>query len=861
MKPQQPGFFRRNATRLAAVALIVGPLRLRPPAHAAAGRARRPSPPASPSPASRSRRPAGDLDRTVRAGPPEPPATSASWISAVGAGVALNDLDGDGLPNDLCSVDPRIDQVLVAPVPGTGARYAPFVLDPAPLPYDARPWRRWAACPATSTRTARWTCWSTTGAGRRSLFLRRAGATALIRRRLPAGRAGRPASEIWNTNAADQRRPRRRRPLDLIVGNYFPDGMRMLDAQATDVAAHAPLDVARGQRRQEPAAALAAGRPPGPSRPSASPTSPDAFDAQTAYGWTLAVGRRRPRRRPAARALLRQRLRPRPPAAQPSRRPGHPRFARAGGAARPSPPRLEGARPRLVQGDGRRLRRPQRRRHPRHVRQQHRRRLRPRGEPLRLAEHRATSSRCDDGHRPLRRPRRDARAVAQRLGLGRPLADFDNDGVLEAVQAIGFLRGDDEPLARAAGAGHGQRRTPARSPRAGRASSPATTSRGHQPQPVLRARPRTAATTTSPPSSGWPTASVSRGIAIADVDGDGRLDFAVANQWEPSYVLPQRQPATGGFLGLRPAAARLARRRRPSRGRRRAPPRPPAIGAAATVRLPDGRRLVAQVDGGNGHSGKRSAELHFGLGRVAPGTPLAGRDRWRDATAVAASATDDRSVLAPGWHTVLLGRGPDEPADWTMRTGRHDDQAARRTCASPRSGGSPPPSRSSTSSATPCSASSSRGASRSSRCSPPTSSRSCSSSIDRAGSAAGPASWAAGTHASSTSCCPAHITGLAVAMLLYANDRLLPIVFAAAVGHRLEVPVPRAGSTARAGTSSIPRTSASRRRCSPSPGSASPRPTCSPRTCSGGWATGSCRPDHRLLGHVPEHACSPARCR
>ncbi len=42
----------------------------------------------------------------------------------------------------------------------------------------------------------------------------------------------------------------------------------------------------------------------------------------------------------------------------------------------------------------------------------------------------------------------------------------------------------------------------------------------------------------------------------------------------------------------------------------------PAIGAAATVFLPDGRRMTAQVDGGNGHSGKRSQDLHFGLGNV-----------------------------------------------------------------------------------------------------------------------------------------------------------------------------------------------------------------------------------------------------
>src|SRR6478735_1082806 len=36
----------------------------------------------------------------------------SAWISSVGASVALNDLDGDGLPNDVCYVDVRIDRVV-----------------------------------------------------------------------------------------------------------------------------------------------------------------------------------------------------------------------------------------------------------------------------------------------------------------------------------------------------------------------------------------------------------------------------------------------------------------------------------------------------------------------------------------------------------------------------------------------------------------------------------------------------------------------------------------------------------------------------------------------------------------------------
>src|SRR5262245_56194514 len=60
----------------------------------------------------------------------------SAWISSLGAAAALADLDGDGLPNDLCYIDPRTDLLTVAPAPGTGARYAPFTLNPAPLPYD-----------------------------------------------------------------------------------------------------------------------------------------------------------------------------------------------------------------------------------------------------------------------------------------------------------------------------------------------------------------------------------------------------------------------------------------------------------------------------------------------------------------------------------------------------------------------------------------------------------------------------------------------------------------------------------------------------------------------------------------------------
>jgi hypothetical protein len=75
------------------------------------------------------------------------------------------------------------------------------------------------------------------------------------------------------------------------------------------------------------------------------------------------------------------------------------------------------------------------------------------------------------------------------------------------------------------------------------------------------------------------------------------------------------------------------------------------LGARVTVYLPDGRKLVEQVDGGNGHSGKSSPDLHFGLGAVGSRNLRVAFD-WRDRQG---SVRHQETSLTPGWHTVLLG--------------------------------------------------------------------------------------------------------------------------------------------------------------------------------------------------------------
>jgi hypothetical protein len=254
---------------------------------------------------------------------------------------------------------------------------------------------------------------------------------------------------------------------------------------------------------------------------------------------------------------------------------------------------------------------------------------------------------------------------SEALGLSRSgwgwdvkLADFDNSGALEVLQATGFVRGAVNrwpELQELAMANDQLLHVPAAWLRVG----PDDDLSGRQRSPFF-VRSRSGVYFDIAAELGLEPADKphpSRGIAIADAFGDGRLDFAVANQWGETIFYRNLSPTRNRFLGLHlrlpiaPAAGVAAYVGHPDT----APPSRPAIGAAATISLPDGRRRTAQVDGGNGHSGKRSPDLHFGLGDWPEGREVAVQLQWRDA---AGRIGQRKIMLAPGWHTILLGDAP-----------------------------------------------------------------------------------------------------------------------------------------------------------------------------------------------------------
>ena len=588
--------------------------------------------------------------KTVRAVHPSLKRISA-WISSVGAAVAVGDLDGDGLSNDVCLVDPRTDQVTIQPAPTTGTRYQPFELKP--VRFDSATMAPMGCLIGDLNEDGLLDVvvyyWGRTPVA----FLRKGGtpgrATQLhTEDYVPVELV--PGEERWYSNAGLFADVDGDGHPDLIIGNYFQDGARILDASATgtEVMHNTKSRSFNGGAKH---VLLWKDAGTGDHTSVHFEEAKNVFPPEVEHGWTLGAGA----------ADLDGDLLPELYFAHdfgPDRllhnvsTPGHVAFTILQGHRGFTTPASSVLGKDSFKGMGVDFAD-----------------LNGDGIPDIFVSNIADEFALQESHFPwLSTGDKEAIShgqapyvqASEQLGVSRSgwgwdarMADFDNGGKLEIVQALGFVKGKINrwPELQSLGTSNDSL-----------ISNPRLWP-GFRPGDDVSGSNETAFFVEGPDhqfhnvaaETGVAAKLLGRGIALSDVDGDGRLDFIIAGQWGDSYLYKNESASAGAFLGLHlllpvkggPSAFQV-RDGHPSTdlyGR-------PAFGASVSVELPGGRKFFGQVDGGSGHSGKRSSDLHFGLGQINPDTPLKVELAWRDGS----GKIEHKTVwLKPGWHSVELG--------------------------------------------------------------------------------------------------------------------------------------------------------------------------------------------------------------
>lgn len=573
------------------------------------------------------------------------------WISAVGAGAALTDLDGDGLPNDVCYVDPRSDAVIITGVPGSASseRYLAFGLSQqAPL-FNSKTMAPMGCLPGDVNED-----------GLMDLVVYYWGRTPIAYLQIPgsslSGRSfyAQPlvnGDQRWFTNAMVFADVNGDGHPDLLVGNYFRDGADILDAAAprTQQLQHSMSRATNaGKSRLLLWKSASTGAVPHVTYDDAS----GALPAAVAHGWTLAIGafdldgdllpelyfandfgsdrllwNRSANGRVRFETLEGKRTLTTPA----SKVLGHDSFKGMGVDFGD------------IDGDGiadivvSNI-----------------------TEEFALQESNfaflgtGSFDQMRSGSAPFVER-------SERLGLARSgwgwdikIADMNNSGKPVILQATGFVRGEVNRWPELQELAMGNDQLLSRPDAWPNFDAGADLSGNSRNRFFVRSVNGKYVDIAS--EIGFAEKTVSRGIALGDVDGDGDLDAVIANQWGPSSFYRNDCPRCGAWLGLNlvlPTDSRPAGDTRIMAGLI-APTYPtrPAIGSVVTIKPDDRRRISAQVDGGNGHSGKRSPQLLFGLGRTRS-TRIVAEVRWRDSNG---TLNADTLRLTPGWHTIVLQR-------------------------------------------------------------------------------------------------------------------------------------------------------------------------------------------------------------
>lgn len=573
-----------------------------------------------------------------------------AWISSVGAAIAMNDLDGDGLSNDLCLVDTRIDQVVVTPAPGVKAdRYAPFALNPAPLPVNDH-MAPMGCVPGDYNEDGRLDLlvymWGRTPI----LYLAKADAKGLSAgayeptELVPGQNStnGKYTGPQWNTNAATVADFDGDGHDDIFIGNYFADGP-VLDPTVSG-GVHMNHSMSNGHNGGEDYFFRWTGVKDGIA---SYQKVDDVLPPEVSKGWELGASANDLDGDLLPELYLANDFGPDRMLYNRST-PGTFKFSLVEGVRSPLIPKSKTVGHDSFKGMGVDFGD-----------------LNHDGVYDMFVSNITTSwgieesnfqymadvksqTELRDRFREGVAPYVDRSATAQTAwsgwGWDVKIEDFNNSGEAAIAQATGFVKGytDRWPqLQELATANDELLQNPTWWPNARAGDDIA----GNQTLHFFAKGPEGRYIDLAP-QLGLAIPVPTRGIATGDADGDGRLDFAVARQWDAPIFYHNQSPSQGAYLDLH-----LTREQKAVAGSAPAPGSP-ATGAQVCVQTADGRMYIGRVDGSSGHSGRRTTDVHIGLGQNVTG-PVKVRLQWRDRSG---QAHEQNLQLTPGRHAIELGR-------------------------------------------------------------------------------------------------------------------------------------------------------------------------------------------------------------